>query len=66
MDELKPCPFCGGAAMLITCKYRHNQTLYYVTCSNDDCAIAPETSEYLEARYAVEYWNRRFTDDQKN
>jgi len=60
--ELKPCPFCGGAAQ---CKVEedHHGTFYSMGCSNSDCVAheiyytVPE--EDLPMEQAVSNWNRR-------
>ena len=59
MAELKPCPFCGGNAMVIANQYRHGQTAYCVKCNNNDCQVIPVTYEHCELEDAIEVWNRR-------
>ncbi len=51
-EKLKPCPFCGGEAVLISNK---EEQLYSVECKNCDCG----TCDHLGAEIAVEAWNRR-------
>ena len=63
MEELKPCPFCGGKAFIETVE-PHTHTLaafmpYYgggtfIECQKCSCAISAETKEE-----AIEAWNRR-------
>ena len=59
MDKLKPCPFCGGKASLVTA---HNKDLtwlrYHVKC--DGCLTT--TDNYKKAEHAIEAWNRRASD----
>ena len=59
MDELKPCPFCGGNAMIIANRHRHDQTTFYVKCNNINCGVIPETYEVNSINYAIEIWNGR-------
>ena len=59
-DELKPCPFCGGEAIVDGC----DDTLWIVICKECNSSIGyKETKEE-----AVEAWNRRieptFTPDE--
>lgn len=55
--ELKPCPFCGGEAVLV----KTNQSFanaYSVCCSDKFCrgrAFKPVRAEHI----AIEAWNRR-------
>ena len=59
-DELKPCPFCGGHAIIDGC----DDTLWIVICKECNASIGyKETKEE-----AIEAWNRRieptFTPDE--
>lgn len=63
MAELKPCPFCGGAAELIKREYTmigHKEQAY-VRCKN--CGTMSdffnENISYCANEKAVEAWNRR-------
>jgi hypothetical protein len=58
MAELKPCPFCGGRAMLIDIPHTniHNCA---VRCVNVHCVMHPTTHIYVEPKSAIEAWNRR-------
>lgn len=50
-DELKPCPFCGGHAIIDGC----DDTLWIVICKECNASIGyKETKEE-----AIEEWNRR-------
>lgn len=62
MSELKPCPFCGGAAMVIANQYRYGQTSYCVKCTDIHCQVTPVTYEHCELKDAIESWNRRVAD----
>ena len=52
--ELKPCPFCGAGAHLISGTEDH-----YVVCRNDDCAAAIVARSFSSAEDAIAAWNRR-------
>ena len=52
-DKLKPCPFCGGKAMI------NGITLVYIKCTK--CGV--ETVGYREEDEAITAWNRRAKDD---
>lgn len=58
MDKLKPCPFCGGEAVLIEDKDTQG-ALYQIRCNNHDCWLDVRTSFYSEKTTAVEAWNTR-------
>ena len=58
MDELKPCPFCGGDAIIHNFKPVHEKRLWYISCH--DCGI--EQTNYLSEQEAIEAWNRRASD----
>ena len=60
-EELKPCPFCGGEAKLLTMTYRGGQ-VYGVFCTSD------LNAEYQHGHFidnyglkeeAITSWNRR-------
>lgn len=64
MDELKPCPFCGGSAVPIYCENgnRYTSNVYYPgkrgTIQCQRCGITlPKV--YAKMSRAVERWNRR-------
>lgn len=63
MTELKPCPFCGGAAELKTREYAmvgHKQQAYVIckTCGVTS-AYFSENIAYCANEKAIEAWNRR-------
>ena len=80
MEELKPCPFCGGKAIIrsITSWARHNKRCmkYDICCNNcsvygfcfETKAIFEEngkiTVDETERTEAIEKWNRRYKDEQ--
>ena len=61
IDKLKPCPFCGGKAILSADKHYN---IYSVWC--DECCAG--TSNYGEEKEAIDAWNSRvqptFTPDE--
>ena len=65
MDNLKPCPFCGGEAELSSGRFDGKNTSY-VMCKK--CAAQGEfffvSPRYASAIRAIEAWNRRAKDEQ--
>ena len=59
INELKPCPFCGAIPYVICNKYRHDEFLYSIKCSNNDCSILPMTYEMSDLTDVIREWNRR-------
>ena len=57
MAELKPCPFCGGKAKLLS-----RGGLHYVVCWEKACRITPRTTWHNTKEKAIEAWNRRAED----
>lgn len=57
--ELKPCPFCGGEAVI---KPAFILPVYIVYCKN--CA-SPLGSFYGDECDAIEAWNRMANDDKR-
>ena len=62
MDKLKPCPFCGGEAVMISEPITHDRFL--VACKNrgDMCKCEPCTNWFAIREEAAEAWNRRVND----
>jgi len=56
MDELKPCPFCCGQAVV------QGKRVFYVQCTNIHCYV--QTDKYVKAKFAIESWNRRANNEQ--
>lgn len=58
MDELKPCPFCGGSA-----KSWHTRDDFWCSgragCANEDCYIRPVVRGTDELA-AINLWNTRY------
>ncbi len=64
MKNLKPCPFCGGSALLSHLSNEYNDS-YSVSCTgelNGDCAGLEGTPFYDTAEDAVSAWNTRVGD----
>ena len=64
MEELKPCPFCGGAARAFkrTCdkdtRYDPSHRAFpIVRCGS--CGACAEGDDWTEPQVAIERWNRR-------
>lgn len=57
MAELKPCPFCGGRAMLINLPYSRK---IFVKCEEQCCE---QNLIYKTREEAIEAWNRRANDE---
>ena len=67
--ELKPCPFCGGKAVLqIDVRYprpqREPRRAYEVFCVNNACVLYKADDKYfLNRKKAVEAWNTRYESE---
>lgn len=65
-NDLKPCPFCGGAAAIGQTK-KTLKLQYAVGCVNSRCIANrlhnPFIMHYLSKAEAAEAWNRRVTDE---
>ena len=60
-EELKPCPFCGGKAKLMTMEY-DGQKCYGVFCIADLAQRYQHShciDNYGSKETAIEVWNRR-------
>ena len=55
--ELKPCPFCGGEAIME--RLAVPKWEYRVRCNNIRCKIQPNTWLRKSKEEASEFWNRR-------
>ena len=70
MSELKPCPFCGGQARIFTKRVHsenHHLQLdvkceYIVKCNRCRASM----SCYASKAWAINAWNRRADNEQKN
>lgn len=63
MDELKPCPFCGGIAVIRKDEERINP--FFVRCGNIDCKMVVGTNYFSTEEEAIEAWNGRVSDDKR-
>lgn len=59
MNELKPCPFCGGEAVMW--EHKHLQYNEYRVCCIK-CHINQAGMYYFVREDAVNDWNRRVSD----
>ena len=57
-NELKSCPFCGSIAKIET-GIQSDKTLYWVSCSNNNCAISPSGWMRETEERAIDDWNCR-------
>lgn len=57
---LKPCPFCGGEAILVK-DFSSFKDWTYVRCQECGASVAVVDNPYR----AIENWNRRVTDGVK-
>ena len=76
MDELKPCPFCGGEAEIIKIKvsFHDENNQYDGIAIRAECKTCKTTSPYKRSKIhgwfkigekekAIEAWNRRYGND---
>ena len=61
MTDLKPCPFCGGEAIMKIQKHIPHGYEYTPTCKNTSCA-GRLTKKWLTEAEAIEAWNGRADD----
>lgn len=54
MEQLKPCPFCGGEPLLKRCG-----KMSFVVCDYSYCDVQPWTKYMQTDEEAIEVWNRR-------
>lgn len=57
MNDLKPCPFCGKPATLVT---KHKKLAYFVECESETCSCMAQADEEHEV---VKIWNQRPVED---
>ena len=64
MNELKPCPFCGGEArLLLNAKRKIYGKDEYRTGVVACCNVCEARMFYGSEKLAIEAWNRRVSDD---
>ncbi len=56
MKKIKPCPSCGGKAILVHISY---DNLYWVSCNDPNCLMHIGTYTRTEPEAAIEIWNHR-------
>ena len=61
MGELKPCPFCGGEAILrkVATGRSRSGYEYYIRCGNLKCPVYVVTCNRDTEDEVIENWNRR-------
>lgn len=57
MIELKPCPFCGGVA-IIESTFIFNKTLYFPSCKEWKC-LGNSVRSFKSPKAAAKAWNAR-------
>ena len=57
-DELKPCPFCGGEAMIEQTQHM-GEYLYRIGCSKPGCRGRINGNAYESKTEAIAAWNTR-------
>lgn len=65
-ETLKPCPFCGSVAELLEPEDDGVESYgWWITCSNEQCAVHPNLVENsATSEEAITAWNRRVTPSQ--
>ena len=67
MDELKPCPFCGGEAELQHERDNFSWAFIYSSVRCTKCGAKGErfmqSPKIASGKEAAKAWNRRFTDE---
>jgi len=63
-EELKPCPFCGGQAIMKIQKHIPNGYDYTPTCQNPSCA-GRLTKKWINEDDAIKAWNSRSEPERK-
>ncbi len=58
--QLKPCPFCGGAAELVELR---SFDQWRVCCENASCPVNPHSYWHYSKGGAIEAWNERPSED---
>ncbi len=66
MEKLKPCPFCGGEAIVEETKsttYFKRELPYRVKCKMCHCALAYQF--FASEQEAIAAWNRRANEKEE-
>ena len=59
MEDLKPCPFCGGEALAVEHPFASQMSTYGVECLS--CGVMTP-SNYITKVGAIRAWNRMVSD----
>lgn len=60
MEKLKPCPFCGGDAILRATDFADKYGNFEMGAVFAQCiGCGARTPEYRDEMFAIESWNRR-------
>lgn len=59
MEDLKPCPFCGGKAFSVKHVVDNREPDYYVECGTDGCQMCLGGLCYQTEEESIAAWNRR-------
>ena len=65
MTDLKPCPFCGSDAVMITHKHIPSGFDYTPRCTSVSCP-GRIYKKYSYKDYAIRAWNRRAGEEDKH
>lgn len=65
MEKIKPCPFCGGKAILKKIP-NTDLTPYYVRCNSKECPMYVATCNRDTPEEAIAIWNRREGGQEQN
>lgn len=60
-EKLKPCPFCGCEAEIVTIDHFKptGKLMYSVSCSTINCMGFMTGNDFIKKEYAVTAWNTR-------
>ena len=58
MDELKPCPFCGHEALILSSGFRNKKDYVKIVCQ----FCHSGQGSYKRRWEAIEMWNRRINN----
>lgn len=64
MVDLKPCPFCGGPAKMVTYRIAEDAMGATVRCASCQACIAEFEDAYAPVDEAEDAWNRRADADE--
>ena len=63
--EIKPCPFCGGEAMIVSdWSVGSQKEMYTVECTNDECTATINKMKETQDE-VIKIWNRRANNDKQ-